>query len=55
MKVKIKDIDPNPFRSEIGEYSNHQIKSIIESCEMSGYGKDYQFDVRKAKDKYELV
>ena len=56
MKVKLKDIVPNPFRSEIGVYSDHQIESIIESCETSEYGKDYQFDVRKnAKGEYELV
>ena len=57
MRVKLKDIVPNPFRSLIGELSEHQIKSVIESCEMTGFGKkDYQFDVRQRDDgKYEVV
>jgi len=58
MKVKLKNIVPNPFRSEIGGFSDSQISSIIESCEMSGYGKYCQFDVREVKGKkgkYELV
>ncbi len=56
MKVKLKDLLPNPYRAELGPLNDRQVHSIVESCQMSCFGVDHQFDVRKASGgKYEMV
>jgi len=55
MKIKISEIKENPFRKELGPYNEEQIARITESYQMSDFGSNNRFEVRKNDNHYELV
>lgn len=56
MKIKISEIEENPFRKELGPHNEEQIAKITESYQTSDYGSNMRFEVRKnVENDYELV